>query len=63
MPESSQAGIRDVNHPELKPTQCSSLLECDVVRFEARPLANSDLVCPVRGWNEVVHGCSAQPKL
>src|SRR5262249_52429782 len=49
MPESSQAGIRDVDHPELKPTQCSSLLECDVVRFEARPSANSDLVCPVRG--------------
>src|SRR5262249_17075120 len=44
MPESSQAGIRDVDHPELKPTQCSSLLECDVVRFEAPPSANSDLV-------------------
>src|SRR5262249_34843718 len=64
MPESSQAGIRDVDHPELKPTQCSSLLECDVVRFEARPSANSDLVCPVRGWNEVVHDCNGiRPKL
>src|SRR5215813_6686400 len=61
MPESSQAGIRDVDHPELKPTQCSSLLECDVVRFEARPSANSDLVCPVRGWNEVVPDCNGCP--
>jgi len=63
MPESSQAGIRDVDHPELKPTQCSSLLECDVVRFEARPSANSDLVCPVRGWNEVVHDCNGWSRI
>src|SRR5215510_7367518 len=63
MPESSQAGIRDVDHPELKPTQCSNLLECDVVRFEARPSANSDLVCPVRGWNEVVHDCNGWSRI
>jgi transposase InsO family protein len=63
MPESSQAGIRDVDHPELKPTQCSSLLECDVVRFEARPSANSDLVCPVRGWNVVVHDCNGWSRI
>src|SRR5215831_15325514 len=63
MPESSQTGIRDVDHPELKPTQCSSLLECDVVRFEARPSANSDLVCPVRGWNEVVPDCNGWSRI
>src|SRR5262244_2610459 len=63
MPESSQAGIRDVDHPELKPTQRSSLLECDVVRFEARPSANSDLVCPVRGWNEVVPDCNGWSRI
>src|SRR5262252_9201708 len=63
MPESSQAGIRDVDHPELKPTQCSSLLECDVARFEARPSANSDLVCPVRGWNEVVPDCNGWSRI
>src|SRR5262249_38715631 len=63
MPDSSQACIRDVDHPELKPTQCSSLLECDVVRFEARPSANSDLVCPVRGWNEVVHDCNGWSRI
>src|SRR5262249_50014885 len=63
MPESSQADIRDVDHPELKPTQCSSLLECDVVRFEARPSASSDLVCPVRGWNEVVHDCNGSSRI
>src|SRR5262249_41196649 len=63
MPESSQADIRDVDHPELKPTQCSSLLECGVVRFEARPSANSDLVCPVRGWNEVVPDCNGWSRI
>src|SRR5262245_40746983 len=63
MPESSQADIRDVDHPELKPTQCSSLLEGDVVRFEARPSANSDLVCPVRGWNEVVPDCNGWSRI
>jgi hypothetical protein len=63
MPESSQAGIRDVDHPELKPTQCWSLLECDVVRFEARPLANSDLVCSARGWNEAVRDCNGWSRI
>src|SRR5262249_39246592 len=63
MLESSQAGIRDVDHPELKPTQCSSLLECDVVRVEARPWADSDLVCPVRGWNEVVPDCNGWSRI
>jgi hypothetical protein len=63
MPESSQAGIRDVAHPELKPTQRGSLLECDVVRFGARPLANSYLVCPARGWNEVVRDCNGWSRI
>src|SRR5262245_11246408 len=63
MPESSQADIRDVDHPELKPTQCSSLLECNVGRFEARPSASSDLVRPVRGWNEVVPDCNGWSRI
>jgi hypothetical protein len=47
MPEPSQGGIRDGDHPELKSTERGSLSECNVVRLEARPLARCYLAYPV----------------
>ena len=63
MLESSQAGIRDGDHPELKSTERGSLSECNVVRPEARPLAYCYLAYPVPGWNEGVQGCNGLSRI
>ena len=41
------AGIRDADDPDA--LQLGNPSECSAVEFEALPLANSDLVFPVRG--------------